>query len=124
VMALLFSLSAECGAKQESAELVASHFEGCSVIVADGAAFPCNPYVWTVENAWWASVFLDGVTKSGIRDERDARELTEIGFQLYDRLRSAPSFRYALVGVEVDEFRYFEELDDDVVNLDFNGLVL
>jgi len=64
------------------------------------------------------------VSRSGIRNEQDARQISEIALALYDRLRTAPPYRYALIGVEVDEFRRFGELDDDVVKLDFNGLVL
>jgi len=36
----------------------------------------------------------------------------------------APSFRYALVGVEVDEFRTYSELIEDLSNLSLPGLVL
>ncbi len=36
----------------------------------------------------------------------------------------APSFRYALVGVEVDEFRTYSELIEDLSNLVLPGLVL
>ena len=50
--------------------------------------------------------------------------MTKIAFALYEHLHSAPEFRFALVGVEVDEFRRFTELDNDVVTLDFSGLVL
>lgn len=50
--------------------------------------------------------------------------MTEMGLPLYERLRTAPPFRYAWVGVEVDDFRTFDELDDDIVRLDFSGLVL
>ena len=36
----------------------------------------------------------------------------------------APSFRYALVGVEVDKFRTYSELIEDLSNLSLPGLVL
>ena len=36
--------------------------------------------------------------------------MTELGILLYQRLLSAPSFRYALVGVEVDEFKTGERI--------------
>ena len=52
------------------------------------------------------------------------RKAISASLALYERLRTAPRYRYALVGVEVDGFRYFDELDDDVVNHDYNGLVL
>ena len=50
--------------------------------------------------------------------------MTELGILLYQRLRSAPTFRYALVGVEVDEFRTYSELLEDSSSLAFLGLVL
>ena len=50
--------------------------------------------------------------------------MTEIGFALYERLRSAPPYRAAMVGVEVHGFGSFEEVDDDLVRLDYSGLVI
>jgi hypothetical protein len=50
--------------------------------------------------------------------------MSEMGHLLYERLRSAPEFRYALVGKETDEFRAFDELDQDVLGPAFAGLVL
>jgi hypothetical protein len=35
--------------------------------------------------------------------------MTELGILLYQRLLSAPPFRYALAGIEVDEFRTYSE---------------
>ncbi len=45
---------------------------------------------------------------------------------MYQHLRSANDFRYALVGVEVDEFRYYHELldMDSLTDIPFNGLVV
>ncbi|MEH2382256.1 MAG: hypothetical protein V7K27_25775 [Nostoc sp.] len=50
--------------------------------------------------------------------------MTELGILLYQRLQSAPLFRYALVGVEVDEFRTYSELIEESSTLAFPGLVL
>jgi hypothetical protein len=50
--------------------------------------------------------------------------MTELGMLLYKHLRIAPPFRYALVGVEVDEFRTYSELIEDLPNLSIPGLVL
>jgi hypothetical protein len=50
--------------------------------------------------------------------------MTELGIFLYHTLRLAPSFRYALVGVEVDEFRTYSELTEDLSKLSLPGLVL
>jgi hypothetical protein len=49
--------------------------------------------------------------------------MTEVGILLYQQLRSAPTFRYALVGLEVDEFRTYHELCEEP-NCLFPGIVL
>jgi len=55
--------------------------------------------------------------------------MTELGSLLYQDLRlytefPYTKFRYALVGVEVDEFRTYRELIKDLPNLSIPGLVL
>jgi hypothetical protein len=49
--------------------------------------------------------------------------MTEIGIFLDQSLRLAPPFRYALFGMEVDEFRTYSELIEESA-LVFPGLVL
>ena len=75
-------------------------------------------------HAGWCVVMPDGVSMGGIQSPEDQEELDELAVLLLEHLRTAPSFRYALVGVEVDSFREYEEIDRDLVNLDFNGLVI
>jgi hypothetical protein len=48
---------------------------------------------------------------------------SEIGFLLYEHLKSAPPFRYAIVGWEVDGFREAGEFDSEDLQT-LNGLVL
>jgi len=50
--------------------------------------------------------------------------MNEIAVLLLDILRTAPPFRFAGVGVEVESFREFSELDQDLIDLDFNGVVI
>jgi hypothetical protein len=50
--------------------------------------------------------------------------MTELGILMYQSLKFAPTFRYALVGVEVDEFRTYSELIEDLPNIAISGLVL
>jgi hypothetical protein len=64
---------------------------------------------------------LSGV---GIDSPESAYLMTELGILLYQSLRFAPPFRYALVGVEVDEFRTYSELIEESSNLYIPGLVL
>jgi hypothetical protein len=124
-MAWIFSLSAECGPQKETAEAVANHFKGLIVTLADGSQFPCGAGVSYHGESWWAIVCPDGVSTSGIRHDQDQRQMTEIGFMLYERLRTAPPYRYALVGVEAAETRdSLQELGDDLEICDWSGLVL
>jgi hypothetical protein len=60
----------------------------------------------------------------GIDSPESAYLMTELGILLYQSLRFAPPFRYALVGVEVDEFRTYSELIEDLPGLSIPGLVL
>lgn len=50
--------------------------------------------------------------------------MTELGILLYQRLQAAPPFCYALVGVEADEFRTYDELITEIPVTNFPGLVL
>lgn len=123
-MAWLYSLSAECGTQKDAAEAVARHFHGFTVALTDGSRFPCQAEIGQADGAWWAVVSPTGVSRGGIGRPSRLRELTDVGFVLYERLRSAPPFRFALVGVEVYGFIRFEQLDDDLVNSDYSGVVL
>jgi hypothetical protein len=40
-----------------------------------------------------------------------ATRLTEVGTRLYEHLRSAPAFLFAMVGVEVDDVRRESEIE-------------
>ena len=60
----------------------------------------------------------------GIDSPESAYLMTELGILLYQSLQFAPNFRYALVGVEVDEFRTYSELIEESSNLSIPGLVL
>lgn len=122
--AWIFSVSAECGDSKSAAEALARHFEGHTVKISTGQEFLCGVRVWQEQGAWWASASPEGVSRIGFFNESEAAKCTAVGFGLYDRLRTAPAYRYALVGVEVDGFRSYEELGPDVVILDFSGLVV
>jgi hypothetical protein len=127
-MALHFGLEVECGA-EASAKAVAAHFEGLPLQLSDGLVFHCEAHTWRdTEGNWWCGASPPGACL-GLpgRDNpllQDARRLTEIGHLLYERLRSAPEFRYALAGIETSDFRQFSELDEDLVTLNFQGVVI
>lgn len=123
-MAWAFTLCAECGTQKESAEAFLRHFKDFIVILSDGTRHKClYPRVYE-DGGWWACLYPDGVSTSGIQTPDDERQMAEISFAFYDRLKTAPQYRYAFAGVEVESFRCYDELDEDIVNLDFSGLVL
>jgi hypothetical protein len=128
-MALYFGLEVECG-PEEAARSVAEHFQGLPLSLPDGLKRQCMAQPWRdVEANWWVRAAPPGASASGIpgNDDpelRSASRLSEFGHLLYGHLRTAPAFRYALAGIETSEFRYFSELDQDLVRLPFSGLVI
>lgn len=124
-MTWAFSLSAECGAGRGDAEQFAQHFDGLSWVLSNGVQSQCNTTIFQdVEGHWWCQVYPDNVSGTGIDAPDIAYAMTELGISLYQRLQSAPPFRYALVGMEVDEFRTYSELSTDLPEISFPGLVL
>lgn len=123
-MAWIFSLSAECGLDEDRAQLVAKHFDGLAVILDDGSKYLCSANVFDIDHAWWVMCCPSDVTVTGINNAEDERVLTAIGFVLYEHLKTSPPYRFASVGVEVDGWRDYNEIDSDVIELDFSGLVL
>jgi hypothetical protein len=126
-MAWIFSLSAECGSVQESAEKFAKHFDQISWVLSSKLQSECRTRVFQdSEENWWCMVTPSGISQRGVTNPEDAQQMTELGLLLYQRLQSAPTFRYALVGVEVDEFRTYSELmtENGTPDVPFSGLVL
>lgn len=123
-MAWAFQLSVECG-EREKAEQVASHFDSAILELRDGTTSVCGAGIHQdIEGGWWAIVCPSGVSRSGVSDSNAARQLSEVGSLLYEKLRTAPPFRYAIAGVESEDFRLFSELDSDLIRLSFDGLVI
>lgn len=124
-MAWVFSLSAECGPEQDAAGKFSKHFEGISWVLSNGICAQCCTTIFQdVDENWWCRACPSNVSEIGIEAPESAYLMTELGIFLYQHLRSAPAFRYALVGVEVDEFRTYSELLDESPDLSFPGLIL
>jgi hypothetical protein len=125
-MAWIFSLSAECGAEQAIAQQFTHYFDNLSWMLSNGSQIQCRAALFQdIEENWWCRVCPSGVSEVGIDTPETVYLMTELGILLYQRLRSAPTFRYALVGVEVDEFRtYSELLEESLGGPAFPGLVL
>ena len=124
-MAWVFSLSAECGTEQSQAEKFAEHFRGLTWTLDHGIQSQCQTDIFTdIEGNWWCRVCPSGLSQIGIDAPESAYLMTELGILLYQRLRSAPTFRYGIVGVEVDEFRTYSELIDDPMVVSLPGIVI
>jgi len=126
-MAWVFSLSAECGDLRESAERFTDYFQNLTLKFADGLEIPCSANVFGGgASSWWSLVNPKGIIAGGVDCRVElckAERSSEAGFLLYEHLKFAPSFRYAIVGWEVDGFADAEELNSaDLQTLD--GLVL
>lgn len=124
-MAWIFSLSAECGSDESNAHKFAEHFEGISWLLSNDRQCQCRTDIFQdIEENWWCRVSPNNLSEVGIDSPESAYLMTELGILLYQSLRVAPTFRYALVGVEVDEFRTYSELIAESFNLSIPGLVL
>lgn len=121
-MALLFELAAECG-DDEDALAVARHFAGWSCRSGREAELVCDAEAFEIAGASWVRVVPRGFGGSGVNSAEEARRATEVGNQLYERLRTGPAFRFALVGVEAEGVRSYEDLEDPD-EADLPGLVL
>jgi hypothetical protein len=124
-MAWIFGLSAECGINESDAHGFAQHFDDVSWVLSSGRECVCRPDTFQdSEENWWCRVVPSNLSEVGIDSAESAYLMTELGILLYQALRFAPAFRYALVGVEVDEFRTYSELIEESSSLLIPGLVL
>ncbi len=124
-MAWIFSLSAECGSEEQNAKEFAQYFDGLVLTSANRQQCKCLAETFQdMEENWWCRVLPSNISEIGIDSPESAYSMTELGILMYQSVKFAPTFRYALVGVEVDEFRTYSELIEDLPNLSFSGLVL
>ncbi len=116
---------AECGLDETNAKQFAQHFEGITWMLSNGQQCQCRADVFQdLEENWWCRVCPKNISEVGIDAPASAYLMTELGILLYQHLRSAPPFHYALAGVEVDEFRTYSELREESSNVSMPGLVL
>lgn len=107
-MAWLVSLSAECGPERGAADTFAEYFQAADI--------PTRVFQDDDGN-WWCSAMPRGVSWD------DESAVDEVIRQLHGLLHGAPAYRYALAGVEVDEFRLRSELTSSDLD-ELAGLVL
>ena len=130
-MAYIFELAVECGPGEEDAKAVGRFFDGYPIKIQGSQGellSSCRIVCWQdKENNWWCSVFPSGVSE-GLSDNtiKSKEEILEVTSNLYDRLKSAPCFRYAVAGFEVTPFDTYSQLlrDKGANHEPFDGLVL
>jgi hypothetical protein len=124
-MTWIFSLSAECGSEEQNANEFARYFDELVLTFANHQQCKCRAETFQdMEENWWCRVLPSNISEIGIDSPESAYSMTELGILMYQSLKFSPQFRYALIGVEVDEFRTYSELIEDLPNLSFSGLVL
>ena len=72
-MALIFSLSAECGSNREAAQGFAKHFDQINWQLSSGLNSKCSAELFQdSEDNWWATVCPNGTSEVGITTPEDA----------------------------------------------------
>jgi hypothetical protein len=152
---MIFCLAVECGPEKHAAELLGRHFgdpfnavkssedharylahvqkraskapdlRDEFTVLAKGARHACDVCCEQHSGAWWVTVWISDVTENvGPADHAD---MFNIVLQWYDRLRSAPPYRFAVVGIEagtpnvvtISNIKVYLEENDDT-----EGMVL
>ena len=123
-MALLIELAIEFGKNREIADNAVLHFQDHSFKFSDGLESILKTYrIEDYEGNSWLCIYPSGLSKSGVCSESDAKQMSEVGNYLYELLKSAPDFRFAIVGVEVELFRLESEIKE-IDDVDYDGVVL
>lgn len=80
----------------------------------------------TYSTKWYPGgmVTVDGISTTGVNSESDALEMTSVGLEFYELLIGAPKYRFALVGIEVDGWREFKDLEEDPKDVLTPGFVI
>jgi hypothetical protein len=120
-MAWIFSMWIETGEDESAGQAIRDYFDNLSILKTDEKQYK----IYTHKQGQGNIITVDRISRSGVTSLNDAMEMTKIGFEFYNLLKSAPKFRYAMVGVEVDEFRNWYELVEEPNDIQlFKGLVI
>lgn len=119
-MALVFSIYIETGNSEET-KAVEQHFLANKSIKWNEREYHLESFSATDG----VVITPIGVSTVGIETKEQCVEMSELGFKLYKILRTAPEFRFALVGVEVDDLvEYTDLINKPEINLNWSGLVI
>jgi hypothetical protein len=111
-MAIYYYLAVGC-ADESGARTVSAHFDGITLALADGLSILCSSYLhrdpegacWSITRPYGAGHNATGLDGRPEPNLATGTQRMEIGRLLYDRLLTAPDFRYALFGAEaLDNF--------------------
>lgn len=121
-----FSLSVECGTEQSQVEKFAEHFRDLRWTIGNEIESQCQVdiFINDVDGNWGCRVCPSGLNEIDVDAPESAYLMTELGILLYQRLRSAPYFRYGMVGIELDRFSTYNELIDDPTVASLPGIVV
>lgn len=124
-MACLFQLAVECDRDHEAALRLRRQFEGQTFTLRDATFFRLTIDEVSQDEIgrWWVSVILDSEGRFLQLTDNPAL-LAEAGEKLYDRLRSARGYRFAIVGFEVLQFNDVDALPELLVRPGITGLVV
>ena len=111
-MTWYFGLAIETG-NREDADKLANYFTEVSKLWHTPQEEKVRTFQDTEDN-WWCHIYFEWY-------EEQTPNLT----YLYEALKESEcEYRYAAAGLEVDEFRTYSELIEDLPTLDIKGLVI
>ena len=97
-MAIIFELSALCHSAAER-DAFATHIDGFAhELRTTGKTIRWQARSDTTYSPFAVTGYAPSLSNRGVRTVVDALEVTEAGLRFYDRLRTAPRFRCAIVG--------------------------
>ena len=126
-MSFVFELAAEFGDDREGAWTFATFFSETAWQLSGEPAFETvvsSGIGQGVSGRWWAYAVPTGLGGSGASTPELARLMTEAGYHLLEKLKSAPPYRFASVGIEVFDWRDDEDLAEVMDLPVLNGIVL
>jgi hypothetical protein len=124
-MAWIFQLAIECNTDAVASERIKGHFDNCPFVLEGGipGRFTVDMISRDENNRWWVSV-LSNVGERMLQSTDSKDLIAQVRGKLYDRLRSASGYRFALAGVEAFQFNDIEALPELVRNPALAGLVV
>ena len=127
-MAYFYWMVIDCGSDQNASSAVAQHFAEFPLQLASGFRTSCEIYnhIQLADGSWFVKVYPRGAKLGGeITEELSPEVITEIAALLYQRLKSCPTFRYALANWEATVLEFPSGLNPaDLNDPHYEGLVL